>query len=442
MNKEEFEVLKQDMRVHGVDGVDPILVSPMKVFFGPDETGKGYVIVDGEHRWKAALDLGWNEIICDIKEITEEDAKELCYRRNRERGTIDPFKEALLFKTEIDAGLTQAKIAGKYGIEQGTVSHRLSILKIEAPVMEKLQTMPRGIITPSHLEAFATLHPKDQKELAKTIERQAEQDKQYHTGLLSVHEVQRVAANFKKTREDKEKLEKALETAKYPKCPKCKKPATRISYQGLPWVSGECYHSNWNLETGKGEYETETHEETTLDGAKHKVESTIIRSMHTIQEIHAVMLARIKELIPNSELEISDIKVEGKLSGVIFNAELKKYSHAIAVSIRTGASFPRDYQGFRAEEHDYRSGEKTCIHTYNAEDIPRVEKLIENAFNGTLALEVHKKEKKKRSAEEETELKGLLAENEELQASRIAEAKTPEDSLANEETIKEATIEE
>ncbi len=68
MPEAEYQALKQDMLVHGVNGVDPILVSIKKIFYGSgpltsaEFSGDQYVVIDGEHRWQVAKELGWKEI--------------------------------------------------------------------------------------------------------------------------------------------------------------------------------------------------------------------------------------------------------------------------------------------------------------------------------------------------------------------------------------------
>jgi ParB/RepB/Spo0J family partition protein len=378
MQKEEYEALKQDMHVHGVNGIDPLLVSPKQVFYGPPErAGKVCIIIDGEHRWKAAKELGWKEIRCDIESISEEDAKALCYRRNRERGTIDPFKEALLFKSELEQHMTQAQIAGKYGIEQGTVSHRLSLLKLDPQIIVEVQDMPRGIITPSHLEPLAGLETKDQKDLAETLIRES---KRQNAPIFSAHRMQEEAGRIKEQRKNEKELAEASEIAKFPKCPTCGKPPTRISYKGLPWVNCENYHSSgaWNLKTGKREYEPESHEEKTLTGETRKVESSVLRSAHTVKELKELFIRHAKEVVP--KVEIRNVKVSGKLDGSAFSFELDDYGATLHVSISQAGI----YHYFSAEGHKYRTGEITCIHTSSPGAVEEVREFIDNAFQGKL----------------------------------------------------------
>ena len=302
MGEVEYAALKQDMRVHGVNGVDAILVSPKASFRGmADTTFEGfYVIVDGEHRWRAAKELGWKEVLCDVREISEDDAKALCYRRNRERGNIDPFKEALLFKTELPK-LNQAKIAGKYGVDQSTVSHRLSLLKLDSEIVKAVKDLPRGIITPSHLEPLVSLAPADQKLILKE---ELVTPLRSRDSMPSVKWVQSRVARIKEERADERALAEALKTAKYPRCPICKALPSRIHHKGLPWV--DCSKSpwssehTWNLETGKRLYEPVKRTES-LDKAKRPEISRVIRSEYTVKQLIDAFFKAIHDTLPQFE---------------------------------------------------------------------------------------------------------------------------------------------
>jgi len=420
MQKEEYEALLQDMHTHGVNGIDPLLVSPWQVWNGKTGVSNQYIIVDGEHRYKIAKSLAWTKIRCEVQNMTEEEAKALCYRRNRERGTLDPFKEALLFKSE--ENMTQAQIAGKYGIEQGTVSQRLSLLKLDSEIIEKARTIPHGIIGPSHLEPIATLEPKDQKIVVDSMVREA---KMRDGEAWSVRTVQDTVQRLKKQRTEEKALAKALETAKYPKCPKCKKPPERINYKGLPWVNCPQFHPAWNLNTGRGEYERETRIEKNLEGKEKRViVPSTIRSAHTLKEIHQTFVDRIKEVIPN--LDIADIRVTGKLypdgvsdKGVTFRFDLDCYNKVLSVSWTQGSMS----EGFHAEEHDYRTGEKTRISAGVPAKVEATKDLIENAFQGKLGIESKRLKKASKEVSEDKEP---------LEAENIAVTRDPAKSLATE----------
>jgi ParB/RepB/Spo0J family partition protein len=395
MKEEEYEALKQDMHIHGVNGVDPILVSIKKIFYGSgpltseEYSGHGYVIIDGEHRWLAAKELGWKTIRAEVTSIREEEAKTLCYRRNRERGTIDPFKEAALFKSELGM-MTQKAVAGKYGVDQSTVSHRLSLLKVDSEILKEIHELPRGIVTTSHLEPLATLHPDDQKQLANKIVKSAKHDP------LSVKQVEDSAEWLREAREEAEQLKEALDKAKFPTCPKCGKVQDSINYKKLPWVncSSGNYDHAWSLVSGKPVYEREPDER---DPDKPKLPMTL-RSAHTVQELGKVFVEVIKNVIGEDEtLKIEKIDVSGTLQNSAFSFDVNTYNKSMSVSWHHGGA----YLGFRAEEHDYKTGEKSAITTGCPADLERVKQLIENAFIGNLGVSQTEDEKKRESEEKE-----------------------------------------
>jgi ParB/RepB/Spo0J family partition protein len=385
MQELEYEALKQDMRITGLRGVDAILVSPWDCFFVGEPANERYVIVDGEHRWRAAKELGWKQIRCEVRTITEDDAKALCYRRNRERGTIDPMKEALLFKTEIEK-LKQKEIAEKYGIDQTTVSRRLSLLNLSDKTMKAVVSMPHGIITPSHLEPIATLSPNDQERVVDDIAKKFKHFKE----LPTVQSVEREASWLKRQAEEKRKLGEAVQKAKFPKCPKCGSPPSSIHYKGLPWVncqSNEWRHE-WNLQTGRSLYQEEHIAQRNLSGESEERVSRTLRCAHTVQDLHAIFTERMKELIPKLD-KISDLKVSGTLDGAQFHMDLTGYGHSMAISTHHATT----WMGFRAEEHDYKTGEKSSVQVNDPKEIELIKDFIDKAFQGSLELPVTAKKK-------------------------------------------------
>jgi len=154
------EALFEDMKLNG-----PNSIAPVEAFPNDDV----YSIFDGNHRWLNARKLGWKTIKTVIHDISESEAMALSYRRNRERGTIDPLKEAALFEMEWKngRGLTQEAIAKKYNVSQSYVAERIGLKKVE-------EIIPRGIIpelSASALEVVAKAEPKTQKKIVKLLKK-------------------------------------------------------------------------------------------------------------------------------------------------------------------------------------------------------------------------------------------------------------------------------
>lgn len=258
MSEERYNALKEDMRVNGPSMIDPILVSPKSIFHG-EAAGKRiedslrserYVIVDGHHRVKAAIELKWRKIRCNVEAIPEAEAKSINFRRNRERGDLDPFKEAALFQSDADAGVTQEKIAEKYGVKRDYVSRRLKFVRMPEDVKEMYEAsktgtkdVPRGTLTPSHLEEIAILEdPEKISELARNVVERS----------TPVRSTAAIAQNMRRQEKMRKDFLEKMATSKFPKCPLCGEDPENFHFHEQTWV----YHykegrHTWNLETGE-----------------------------------------------------------------------------------------------------------------------------------------------------------------------------------------------
>jgi ParB/RepB/Spo0J family partition protein len=68
-------------------------------FLQPILINKNKVIIDGEHRWKAAKEVGLKEIPCIQVDMDEKDAKLTTVNMNQIKGEINPVKFAELLKS-------------------------------------------------------------------------------------------------------------------------------------------------------------------------------------------------------------------------------------------------------------------------------------------------------------------------------------------------------
>jgi len=74
MDEEKFNALMDFCRTNGADKLDP-------VWLRNDGVGK-YEIIDGEHRWKAAKEVGWKRLRAFIIDMEQEDATRLQNGKN------------------------------------------------------------------------------------------------------------------------------------------------------------------------------------------------------------------------------------------------------------------------------------------------------------------------------------------------------------------------
>lgn len=171
LDDETYAKLVQSMKENGQ--LSPILVRHI----GPELLE----IIDGEHRWKAANQLKWDEIEARVVDMSDEEADILNYRLNSERGNVNPINFAMKLRKGIERGLSQERIGQDYGITQARVSQYLEIL-----------TYPEGIqrMLISRLMKFTMEHARKIMSMIDDVELQAQVAKKVIEEGLSVRETE------------------------------------------------------------------------------------------------------------------------------------------------------------------------------------------------------------------------------------------------------------
>src|SRR6266571_974385 len=121
MSPEKYAQLVADMKTAGPERTDPIDTATV---IGIAPAGIKRVTTDGAHRLRGAKQLGW-EYIYEIyhPEIkSEEEMRLFNYKRDYERGEIDPFKLAQTFQWFEGHGFDQDKIGKIFHVDRSTVS--------------------------------------------------------------------------------------------------------------------------------------------------------------------------------------------------------------------------------------------------------------------------------------------------------------------------------
>lgn len=361
MDDETFDNLVADIRAHGIGAIDPIHVRPLD---------GGFECIDGEHRLRAVKKAGFTKIGCEIHEVDESEAKVMNYRKNKERGNLDYFKEAELFKSELERGLTQQQIAERYGVSQPQVSARLSLLRISGETKEVITRVisPRYELPPSHLESIATLKPKQQQKLTKEIVRE------YKHEPPPVRTIERKVSWIKREEREAEELRKAVEKAKFPKCPTCGKPARKHSWQRLPWVHCDNYHE-WSLETGAPKREPIVRR---AEKGKPQLPK-YIRSTHTIDDFRNVFGEYARSLVPKIK-EINDLSCWGEEDHV--HADLRGSVVSLGVNI-SGKEFslqvePKSYTTKALQQ--FKTSVSMWPEPRTKKDLAKLEQLVSQIF--------------------------------------------------------------
>jgi ParB family chromosome partitioning protein len=102
--------------------------------------GKGYELIAGERRLRAATNLGWKTIPAVVKEMTDREILTLALVENLQRSDLNPIEEAEGYDQLIrEFGYTQQTVAGIVGKDRSTVANVLRILQLPPAVRELVQ---------------------------------------------------------------------------------------------------------------------------------------------------------------------------------------------------------------------------------------------------------------------------------------------------------------
>lgn len=138
---ESFKEFKASIAEHGI--LVPLIVRPK---------GKGYELVAGERRLRAAKELKFETVPVAIRELDDHTARILMLLENLQREDLEPLEEAAaieeLLKDTGDGGMTQEELAKKLSKSQPWVANRLRLNKAPAEIKKLLTD---GKITPQHV---------------------------------------------------------------------------------------------------------------------------------------------------------------------------------------------------------------------------------------------------------------------------------------------------
>ena len=119
-DKDALNELSISIKEHGV--VQPIIVK---------KSIKGYELVAGERRTKAARIAGLKTIPSIIREFDDREMMEIALIENIQREDLNPIEEAQAFKQIMDTtGMTQESVAEKFGKSRSHITNMLGILRL------------------------------------------------------------------------------------------------------------------------------------------------------------------------------------------------------------------------------------------------------------------------------------------------------------------------
>lgn len=229
-DQEELEELAESVRAHGV--LQPLLVR---------ETERGYELIAGERRLRAAKMAGLYTIPVVVKTIKDDELLAFSIIENIQRADLNAMEEAEAYQRLLDEfGLTQDQIASRVGKSRSAVANVLRLNNLSDHVKDYLR---KGSFSMGHARALlASRTPAVQREACRRI---------LSLGL-SVREAEKLVARLNKDSQE----------------PAAKKPRPQdIHIAGLEEDLGRRFGTRVKIKRSgkKGRVEIEFYDENDLD---------------------------------------------------------------------------------------------------------------------------------------------------------------------------------
>lgn len=173
-SEESITELKESILNHGI--LQPLLVR---------KSIKGYEIVVGERRFRAATEAGLNTIPAVVKELTEDKMMEFALIENLQREDLNPMEEAFAYdKLMKHLQLTQDQLANRLGKSRPHIANHLRLLQLP---MEVQGLVEKGQLSMGHGRALLGL--KNKQKLVPLLKRVLEEK-------LNVRQLEQLVQNI------------------------------------------------------------------------------------------------------------------------------------------------------------------------------------------------------------------------------------------------------
>ena len=156
IDQDELAGLAESIRQDGL--MQPVVVRP--------DPPRGYQLVAGERRWRAAELAGLATVPAIVRNLDDRQLAEWAVVENLQREDLDAMEQAEAFRRLIDQfGLSHDDIAQRVGVDRSTVSNTLRLLDLQDNAQKAIR---RGALTAGHGRALLGLSdPSMQNALAR-----------------------------------------------------------------------------------------------------------------------------------------------------------------------------------------------------------------------------------------------------------------------------------
>lgn len=180
-DEDALNELSDSIKQYGI--IQPLILQKMN---------KGYEIIAGERRWRAARIAGLKKVPAIIKEYTDQEIVEIALIENIQREDLNPIEEALAYQRLIqEFNLKQEDLADRVSKSRTAVTNSMRLLKLDQRIQQMLidETISSG-----HARALLGIEDKEKQHEAacKVIE-----------SKLSVRETEKFVRDLLKVKEGK-----------------------------------------------------------------------------------------------------------------------------------------------------------------------------------------------------------------------------------------------
>jgi ParB family chromosome partitioning protein len=188
---EELTQLSESIRKQGV--LQPILVRKLD---------RGYELVAGERRLRAAKMAGLNKVPVMVKEVTKAQMLEIAIVENIQRENLNPIEEAEAYQRLItEFGLTQEQASERVGKSRSAVANFLRLLQLPDGIKVSIT---KGQLSMGHARALLGAPNRSQQETAwRVIIRKSLSVRQTEDLIKRLCTAKETVARKKSTTEDR-----------------------------------------------------------------------------------------------------------------------------------------------------------------------------------------------------------------------------------------------
>jgi ParB family chromosome partitioning protein len=147
---EELKTLVSSIRETGI--IQPIVVR---------KTEKGFEIIAGERRWRAAQEVGLKTVPVVIRDAKDIEVAEISLIENIQRAELNPIEEAEAYEVLANKfDLSQEEISVRVGKDRSTVANAIRLLRLPEEIR---QALVKKIISSGHARTLLSLESKEEQ---------------------------------------------------------------------------------------------------------------------------------------------------------------------------------------------------------------------------------------------------------------------------------------